>query len=58
MRNIRREANREVGKLEDDSKISEDDAFKAKEDIQELTKDAEDKISKIIEQKSEDIMKV
>jgi len=58
VRNIRREANREVGKLEDDSKISEDDAFKAKEDIQELTKDAEDKISKIIEQKSEDIMKV
>ena len=57
VRNVRREANREVGKLEDDSKIPEDDAFKAREEIQELTKAAEDKISKIIARKSEDIMK-
>ena len=57
VRNVRREANREVGKLEDDSKIPEDDAFKAREEIQELTKAAEHKISKIIARKSEDIMK-
>ena len=57
VRNVRREANREVGKLEDDSEIPEDDAFKAREEIQELTREAEEKISKIVAQKSEDIMK-
>ena len=57
IRNIRREANREVDKLQEASELSEDDAFKAKEDIQELTKESEEKVREIVRQKCEDIMK-
>ena len=57
VRNVRRDANREMDRLESDSEISEDDAFKAKEDIQELTKDSEKKIDEILEKKTAEIMK-
>ena len=57
IRNIRREANREVDNLKDASTITEDDAYKAKEEIQDLTKESEDKVSEIVKRKSEEIMK-
>ena len=57
VRNVRREANREIDSLEDASTISEDAAYKAKEEIQELIKESEKKISEVVERKSEDIMK-
>jgi len=57
VRNVRREANRDVDRLKDDSVISEDEAFKAKEDIQDLTKESEGKIDDLVKRKSEEIMK-
>ena len=57
VRNVRREANREVDKLKEDSAISEDEAYKAKDDIQELTKESEKKIDDLVSRKSEEIMK-
>ena len=57
IRNVRREANREVDTLQEKSTISEDEAYKVKEEIQELTKDSETKISGMVDRKSEQIMK-
>lgn len=57
IRNIRREANRDIDKLKDDSAIPEDTAFSTKDEIQELTKDSEKKIDDTVKKKSEEIMK-
>jgi ribosome recycling factor len=57
IRNIRRDAKRDIEKLEEDSKISEDQSFKAIEDLQELTKESEGKTDAVVERKSEEIMK-
>jgi len=57
IRNIRREANREVDKLQHASEIAEDDAYKAKDDIQELTNDSEKIIAEIVQRKSKEIMR-
>ncbi len=57
IRNIRRDANRGVDKLKDDSAISEDEAYKAKEEVQELTKESESKVDDLVRRKSEEIMK-
>lgn len=57
VRNVRRDANRDIDKLEDDGEISEDQSHKAKDDIQELTKESEGKIDAVVEKKSEEILK-
>jgi len=57
IRNIRRDANRDIEKLESDSAISEDESFKGKEEVQELTKDSETKVDEILKRKTEEIMK-
>ena len=57
IRNVRREANREIDKLKSDSVISEDAAYNAKDEIQDLTKESETKVDDLIRRKSEEIMK-
>jgi ribosome recycling factor len=57
VRNVRREANRDIDKLKEDKVIPEDEAFKTKDEIQELIKDSEKKVDTIVKQKSEEIMK-
>ncbi len=57
IRNVRRDANRDIDKLEADSAVTEDQAHKSKDDIQELTKDSETKVDDLIKRKSEEIMK-
>ena len=57
IRNVRRDANRDIDKLESDSAITEDQSHKSKDDIQELTKDSETKVDDLIKRKSEEIMK-
>lgn len=57
IRNIRRDAKRDIEKLEEDSEISEDQSFKAIEDLQELTKESEANADGVVERKSEEIMK-
>ena len=43
--------------MKSDSVASEDEAYKGKDDIQELTKESEDKIDAVVNKKSEEIMK-
>ena len=57
VRNVRREANREIDKLKEDKAISEDAAYNTKDEIQELTKESEKKVDDLVARKSEEIMK-
>jgi len=56
VRNIRRDALKEIGDLEKDKEISEDEQFKAKDDLQKLTDDYIKKIDHIGELKQAEIM--
>jgi ribosome recycling factor len=58
VRNIRREANDEVKKLEKDKKISEDDSKKALEKTEVLTEKAVKCIDEILTKKEKEIMEV
>ncbi len=58
IRNIRRDSNEKLKKLEKDSTIREDDYYRALDDVQELTDKAIEKIDKIISLKEEEIMMV
>jgi ribosome recycling factor len=58
IRNIRRDANRDLDKEERDSAISEDDRDRAKDDVQELTDQYEGKVEDLLEKKTRDILEV
>jgi len=54
IRNARRDGNKEIEKLEKASELPEDDAHKAKEDVQKLTGEYEKKVSEILEAKTKE----
>ena len=58
IRNIRREANRDINNLQEASTITEDDCRRGKDGVQELTGTYEGRISEILDKKTADIMKV
>lgn len=58
IRNIRRDSNKFIDKLEKKSDITEDDQKKAKDDVQELTDYFEKKVNEIQEEKKEEVMEV
>jgi ribosome recycling factor len=58
IRNIRRDANRQLDKEEKASEITEDDCHGGKDDIQELTDQYEKQVGELLERKSEDVMTV
>ncbi|MDP8216860.1 MAG: ribosome recycling factor [Candidatus Kaelpia imicola] len=58
VRNVRREANEGIKKLEKDSKITEDERFKAQEDMQHVTDGHIKKIEQILEAKEKEILEV
>lgn len=58
IRNIRREANKQIDKEEKDSILTEDEAKKAKEQIQKFTHDNEATLNELLKQKSEEILKI
>jgi ribosome recycling factor len=58
VRNIRRDANDKVKKLEKDKAVSEDDAKKAQDHIQKITDEFIKKIDDTLSQKENDILKV
>lgn len=58
IRNIRRDANKKLETEENESNISEDDCARAKEQVQEMTDEHENKIDELVESKSSEIMKV
>lgn len=58
VRNIRRDANETIKKMEKKGEISEDDQEDAEKDIQKMTDKMMEKIDKAIEDKTKEIMKV
>ncbi len=58
IRNVRRDANKELEKLKKDSKISEDECEGACEEVQEITDRHSQQIEKLRAEKHEDLMKV
>ena len=58
IRNIRREANERVNKLEKDKKISQDENKKIHVEIQEITDKFTKKVDEILERKEAEIMEV
>ena len=55
VRNARRDGNKEVDRLEKASELSEDEAKKGKEDVQDLTKKYEDTANEILDAKIKEI---
>jgi ribosome recycling factor len=55
IRNIRREANNEIKRIEKDKKISEDESFKAHEDIQHATDEFIKKVDDVQKDKEKEI---
>ncbi len=58
VRNIRREFNESLKKLEKDKKISEDDLKKSLDEVQKLTDDFIQKVDERLEHKEQEIMEV
>ena len=56
IRNIRREANKQLEKEQKDKLITEDDLEKGKRQIDDVTKEYADKVDSIIKDKSDEIM--
>ena len=58
IRNIRREANKLTDKEQKDGLMTEDEAYKTKETIQKLTKDYESNASKLVDDKTSELMQI
>ncbi len=58
IRNIRRDANEQLKKLEKDKVISEDDLKDYMDEVQELTDKYIEKIDQVVEEKEKDIMTI
>lgn len=58
IRNIRRDANKQLDKLENKSDISEDDCQRGQDHIQELTDEYTEKVDDMLDKKIKDIRKV
>lgn len=58
IRNVRRDANKQLEREEGESIITEDELHRAKDDVQELTGQYEDEVEETLEKKNEDIMRV
>lgn len=55
LRTIRREANEKIKKLQTETKISEDDSFRAQEEIQKLTDKYIKDVDKVLEEKNKEL---
>jgi ribosome recycling factor len=58
IRNVRRDGLKEMGDLEKDKLLSEDDYYTAKDDLQELTDSYIKRVDELAEQKQAEIMEV
>lgn len=58
IRNVRRDANEKLKKLEKDSKISEDDLRRSQEETQKMTDEYIKKLDEILALKEKDIMEI
>jgi ribosome recycling factor len=57
IRNIRRDANKSLEKMEKDNEITEDDLTAAKKQIDDITKEFSDKVDSLVSHKSDEILK-
>ncbi|MHC4981739.1 MAG: ribosome recycling factor [Planctomycetota bacterium] len=55
IRNARRDGNKEVEKQQKASQLTEDDAYKGKDEIQKLTDEYEKKVNEMLEEKTKEI---
>jgi ribosome recycling factor len=55
-RNIRRDANKHIEKAEKDKEMTEDERDKGKEDVQNLLKTYEDKVTELADKKTKEVM--
>jgi ribosome recycling factor len=55
IRNARRDGNKDIDTQQKDSALTEDEATKAKDDVQELTKTYEQKVEEILDAKTKEI---
>ena len=58
IRNIRRDANKQVDASLGDKVLTEDQAAKTKDEIQDLTKQYEGKVKDLVERKTAELMEV
>lgn len=58
VRNIRRDANKNADNSEKEKIISEDEAFKLKESIQEMTKNFENRVAEALSKKEKEILEI
>ncbi|MFC1671602.1 ribosome recycling factor [Planctomycetota bacterium] len=58
VRNVRRDANKGIDAAQKDGGAPEDDAYKAKDDVQDLVKGYEGKIDELLGKKTEEVMEV
>lgn len=58
LRNVRHDANKQVDKEEKDDILTEDDAKRAKDDIQKIIHEFEGKLNDLVKKKIEEILKV
>ncbi|EES88807.1 ribosome recycling factor [Helicobacter canadensis] len=58
IRNIRKDSNDKVKKLEKDKVVSEDESKKGQEEIQKLTDNAVKKIDELVKHKEEELLKI
>lgn len=58
IRNIRKDSNDKVKKLEKDRAISEDEAKRGQEEIQKFTDEAVKKIDELVKHKEEELLKI
>lgn len=58
IRNVRKEANDEIKKLEKDKAISEDESKKAQDEVQKITDSYNAKIDSIVKEKEAELLKI
>jgi ribosome recycling factor len=58
IRNVRRDANKQADQEKKDGTLPEDDAFRLKDDIQELTSEHEKAVDEALGHKTAEIMEV
>jgi ribosome recycling factor len=58
IRNVRRDANRQVDAIKKAGKAPEDDCAKSKDEVQQLTKDNESEVEKFLKGKIDELMEV
>lgn len=55
IRNIRRDANKEIDEIEEEGEITEDDKYLLEEDVDETTREFTDQVDELVEKKSKEI---